>query len=175
MDIRPAEPRDWPAVLAINREGTPGVAALDARELAILAADATYFRIAAQPGLVLGYCLAFGPESAYRGEEFLWFQRHARGTLYIDQVATSEGARRRGVGSSLYRDVAGFAFDRGLRALSCEINLRPHNPVSLRFHERLGFRPVGSLETGDGRTVSLQVLDLGRRPLPEEGAGRRSK
>jgi hypothetical protein len=44
--------------------------------------------------------------------------------------------------------------------LTCEVNLRPPNEGSLRFHRRLGFREVGRQETPYGALVTLLALDL---------------
>ncbi|NNE42793.1 MAG: GNAT family N-acetyltransferase, partial [Gemmatimonadetes bacterium] len=40
--------------------------------------------------------------------------------------------------------------------ITCEVNTRPRNDGSLRFHARLGFREVGTQETeGGAKAVSL--------------------
>ena len=63
----------------------------------------------------------------------------------------------------MYAELARRAAAQGLRALCCEVNTQPANPASLAFHERLGFRPLDTLATQDGR----QVLLLQRRLAPE--------
>ena len=35
-------------------------------------------------------------------------------------------------------------------AMTCEVNIRPENPISMRMHLGLGFREVGQQETGGG-------------------------
>ena len=51
---------------------------------------------------------------------------------------------------ALYKDLAdasaGWA-----QQLVCEVNLRPANPGSLAFHQRLGFKQVGTQETQNGK------------------------
>lgn len=77
-------------------------------------------------------------------------------------MAVAPVARRRRVASELYEDALAYASGQGLHGLACEVNLRPPNPASLRFHERFGFEPVATLDTADGRVVSLQRFDPGR-------------
>jgi uncharacterized protein len=160
--LRPAAEADWPTVLAINADGVPGVSGLDRAELSRLATEATYFQVAERGGVVLGYLLAFAPSAAYGGEEFLWFREHAPRALYVDQVAVADSARRDGIATRLYGDTITFAAERGFESLACEINLRPPNPTSLNFHRAIGFESCGKFKTSDGRTVSLQLLDLSR-------------
>ncbi len=45
--------------------------------------------------------------------------------------------------------------------LTCEVNVRPRNEPSLRFHHSIGFREVGQQDTdGGNKTVSLLELPL---------------
>ena len=45
--------------------------------------------------------------------------------------------------------------------LCCEVNVRPRNDASLRFHHSIGFREVGQQDTdGGNKTVSLLALPL---------------
>lgn len=65
----------------------------------------------------------------------------------------------RGLGAVLYEDFAAAGRRLGVPRLTCEVNLDPPNPGSLRFHERLGFVPVGIQEAG-GKQVQLMARDL---------------
>jgi len=70
------------------------------------------------------------------------------------------GHHRRGFGASLYEDLARWSRGRTPR-LACEVNLRPPNEPSMRFHRGQGFVPVGMQETdGGNKTVSLMVREL---------------
>jgi len=45
--------------------------------------------------------------------------------------------------------------------LTCEFDIEPPNPVSMRFHQRMGFREVGTQWIGDGKKqVSLQAKSV---------------
>ena len=58
----------------------------------------------------------------------------------------------------LYEDIAAVAAREGVPWLACEFDIEPPNPTSMRFHERTGFREVGTQFIGGGRKrVSLQA------------------
>jgi len=162
--IRDAAPGDLPAILAINAEAVPGVGALSPREATFLLESATLLRVAEAGDRTLAYLIGFASETSYDGEELRWFQRRSGSFLYIDQVAVAAEARGRGVASELYADLESTARSRGHAAITLEVNLRPENAVSLRFHACQGFAEVGRLETRDGRLVSLMEKRLA--PLP---------
>jgi uncharacterized protein len=170
VHIRDGERRDWPAILAINAGGAPGVTLLGRRELARMADQGARLHVAVVEGDVIGYLIAFEASAAYEGEEFRWFRQRMGHFLYVDQIAVAEHGRGAGIGAALYGDAIRSAERAGLDAIACEINLRPANPVSLCFHSRLGFDEVGTLSTRDGRLVSLQLLEPGgeQRLAPTE-------
>lgn len=154
------------AILALNNAAVPHVNALTPEALATLVAGAE-LAVAARHGEgVGGFLLAFGPGSAYDSPNYRWFDARYRRFLYVDRIVVAEAARGAGLGRSLYR--AAFAQAEG-RPLCCEVNLRPPNEASLRFHRGLGFREVGRQETGEGEK---EVMLLERSARREEDAGR---
>ena len=153
--IRHAVASDLPAILRINAEGVPGVSALAPRDAAALLEAATLTRVAEEGDHVIAYVIVLASNSSYDGEEFQWFRSRPGSFLYIDQVAVARQARGRGAASALYEDIEAAAGSRGFPAITLEVNLRPENPDSLRFHGRRGFVEVGRLETRDRRLVSL--------------------
>jgi len=109
----------------------------------------------------LAFLLAMEEQAEYDSLNFLWFKEHYDRFVYIDRVVVGEAHRRAGLGAALYADLLEWARGRTPR-LACEVNVRPANEPSLRFHERLGFAPVGTQETDGGRkTVSLMTRELG--------------
>jgi predicted GNAT superfamily acetyltransferase len=160
--IRAAERRDFEAILAITEEGRPGVSALTQAELDAMLAMPSSLLVAEAGGEIAGYLITYPVGAAYDGEEFVWFSDHYRDYLYIDQVAVGAGWRRAHVGTRLYQTAEEMAATQGLTSITCEVNLEPPNPVSVAFHTRVGFREVGTLETRDGRRVSLLRKEIGR-------------
>ena len=65
-----------------------------------------------------------------------------------------------GLGSLLYRDLFEQARADAVPIVCCEYNIQPPNEASRRFHDKFGFREVGSqwLDGGKKR-VSLQISE----------------
>jgi len=160
LTIRPAALADLEAILALNREGQPGVTPLSLDEVERCVVRATSFRVAERGGAACGYLLAFGAGFSAIGDEYAWFSARHSDFLYVDQIAVAASARRCGVGAALYADLAREAQLRGARRIVCEVNLRPPNPESLAFHARQGFAEAGRLEVSDGRFVALLECEL---------------
>jgi uncharacterized protein len=155
--IRLATAADAPFVLRINEDAAPGVSRLTPFELTALGVVATPFLVAEVADRVVGYLIAMTSDAVYEGDEFSWFRSSiGDGFLYIDQIAVAGGWRGRGIGSALYLYLERWAVASGLRLIACEINLSPPNPGSIRFHQQRGFVELGTMETRDGRTVSLR-------------------
>lgn len=160
--IRPLSPSDWDEVLRINSECQPGVAHLDRTELErLIGLKNEHLGMEGPDGRLVGYLLAFPSDTPYDGEEFFILTKTSIGPfIYVDQVAVDTAMRRKGAGSRLYQAIESAAQRRGVRTLSCEINLNPPNPGSLAFHRSRGFKQTSVMETQDGRTVTLMSKSL---------------
>jgi hypothetical protein len=160
LTFRPVQTTDFEAILALNAAGYPGVVRLALEELTTVLATAPFFYVAEVDSQVAGYMIAYTDKNSYDGDEFLWFQARYANFLYVDQIAIAPAVRRARVGSHFYRFVEQFARRAALTSLVCEVNLEPPNPVSLNFHAKNGFIEVGTMDTADGRKVSLQQKKL---------------
>lgn len=152
--IRDVNVDDLRDVLALNERSVPSMNSLTMERMRWFADTAAYFRVAEIARSIAGFLICMGPEAPYRSPNFLWLQERYRDFLYIDRVAVSAQFRRRGIAGALYRDAAATNPSR-FRMLACEVNLRPRNPESLRFHEQCGFEPVGTQDHGD---VEVQYM-----------------
>jgi len=158
---------DVETILAINQEGYPGVVRLTFDELTTALTQAPFFYVAEIDSLVVGYVIAYFASNFYDGDEFFWFQRHFGNFLYIDQIVITQKARRARVGSQFYDYVEQFARQASLTSVVCEVNLEPPNPISLNFHTKNNFVGVGTMDTSDGRRVSLRRKDLTLASTPK--------
>lgn len=152
--IRDVNVDDLPEVLALNERSVPSMNSLTIERMRWFTDNAAYFRVAESSGSIAGFLICMAPDAPYRSPNFLWLQERYRDFLYIDRVAVSARFRRRGIAGTLYRDAAETAPSR-FRMLACEVNLRPRNTESLRFHEQYGFEPVGTQDHGD---VEVQYM-----------------
>lgn len=160
LRVRDVGDPDLRAVHAINEAAVPHVNSVDIECFRQFTREAAYFRVALLDAEVAGYLVAFAPGADYDSLNYLWFQQRYRDFVYVDRIATAEGARRLGVASTLYRDLFRFARSR-TRLITCEVNVRPANAESMAFHEHFGFRAVGTQETDGGdKTVCLMAKEL---------------
>ena len=150
MDIcfRSAESGDLAEALAINEAVVPAVNSLT---------EASVLDMCRYPVDLL---VGFYQGSSYASENYRWFAARYRHFAYVDRVAVHDAARRQGIASRLYQDFVEH-IPANIPLLTCEVNTRPANPGSMRFHERLGFEQVGAQETAAGeKAVALLAKEL---------------
>ena len=159
QQIRDAEPGDYEALVVLNNAAVPAVNALSVDDFADFAAEADLFRVLGPLGSPSALLIALQPGRRYDSANYRWFERTYDSFLYVDRVVVSETVRGQGLGALLYDDFAAAGRRLAVPRLTCEVNLDPPNPGSIRFHERLGFRAVGTQEAG-GKQVQLMARDL---------------
>jgi predicted GNAT superfamily acetyltransferase len=160
--IRDIEDSDLGAVLNLNQSEVPHVGSIDLQKLQWFAANATYFRVACMADQIAAFLVGFGPGTSYDSPNYRWFCDRYADFAYVDRIAVADFARRGGLASCLYDDFAA-TLPESVRSMTCEVNIRPPNESSMRFHERLGFHAVGSQTTeGDTKEVALLAKSLGQ-------------
>lgn len=165
MHIRPFQPDDLPAVLSLNNDSVPDVNELDEQGVLRLVAMADAALVAEVDGEFAGFCWVMGAGVPYESLNYTWFSERYDEFVYLDRIAVHPRFRRFGVGSAFYRELQRM-FVATRPVLLCEVNLRPRNETSLRFHERVGFREVGQQDTdGGAKTVSLLAWTLAEAQL----------
>ncbi|MDE0104374.1 MAG: GNAT family N-acetyltransferase [Bryobacterales bacterium] len=147
MRLREATAQDLDAVWRINERSVPAANSLSRERLQRFAREAQYFRVAEYCSQIAGFRLCLAPEADYDSPIFRWLNQRYDRILYVDRVAVDKSFHGRGIARALYLDAAGIVRDR-CRMIACEVNLRPGNDASLKFHERLAFRPVGTRDHG---------------------------
>lgn len=158
--IRDIGARSIPAVHAMNEQALPHVNSVTAAFFDARIEDESYFRGVYIDDEPAAFLLALNEAADYDSLNFLWFRTRYPRFVYIDRIVVGPDQRRAGLGASLYADLLAWARGR-TPLLACEVNLRPANEPSLRFHEKLGFSPVGTQDTdGGGKTVSLMVREM---------------
>lgn len=145
-------------MVEINNSGYPAVPLAQAEDIAALMALSCLVLIAEDDqGVPLGFLMAMDPGQDYDSENYVFFESRFTNHLYIDRIVLTENARGLGVGSELYERVFQRAKDDGRERVTCEVNLEPPNPGSLRFHRRWGFEDVDTQPTKGGHVV-VQLL-----------------
>jgi predicted GNAT superfamily acetyltransferase len=158
MPVRLLTPTDLDRVLSINEGGVPGVGTIEAAALAHLVDESSMALVVTVDDTVAGFCLVLDPGADYASVNYRWFSQRYDDFVYLDRVAIAPEYHRRGLGRALYDEVERRA---DAAWFTLEVNLRPRNDASLKFHDRLGFVEVGQQETDYGCLVRLMA-----KPLP---------
>jgi uncharacterized protein len=160
MKIRETRPEDLAAALELNNANVPEVNELDAAEIARLVSISIVSLTAEVDGAFAGSCIVLPPGVDYGSLNYGWFSRNYSDFVYLDRIAVHPDYRRHGLGRAFYADLV-ERFRGKYPVLLCEVNVRPMNEPSVRFHASIGFREVGQQDTDGGKkTVSLLELRL---------------
>lgn len=162
MEIRLLQPADLDACVVLNNDAVPAVSEADGTKMQRLVEQSLLSLVAEHDGEVVGFCINFGPGADYGSVNYRWFCDRYDDFAYLDRIVVAPAARSIGIGAALYAAVELHIVGRPW--LFCEVNLRPRNDGSLRFHERLGFVEVGQQETDYGILVSMLAKPLRTQP-----------
>jgi predicted GNAT superfamily acetyltransferase len=156
--LRPIEPRDHAAVLALNHTNVDLLSPLDEVRLHELLTLSDRADVVDVDGAVAGFVMTFGPATTYDSANYVEFtQRYGSEFYYLDRVAIDEAFRRRGLAALVYDEIERVAAP--YSRLTLEVNIQPPNEASLAFHLARGFVEVGTL--GDQtKAVSLMSKEL---------------
>lgn len=161
MNIRDVTPADFPQIVALNSEFVHFTSEMDEKRLTELDAHSCYHRVIESNGDVLAFLLVMGPGCGYDSVNYRWFDSRYDNFYYIDRIVASGSRHRKGLGKLLYDDLFRRAITLGVKALCCEYNTLPANPVSASFHQKYGFNQVGSQTIVEGKKiVSMQLAQL---------------
>lgn len=160
IEIRDARPQDLEALIELNEREVPHVNSVPVSLFEWFVQEAAYFRVARAEDTVVGFLTGLAPAMPHTSQYFRWYRERYPDFIYIDRIVVAPESRRLGVAARLYDDIE-TRFGERVSMLACEVNLVPRNEPSLRFHARMGFRSIGTLETENGaKQVSLLVKRL---------------
>jgi predicted GNAT superfamily acetyltransferase len=161
--IRDLSDRDLGRVLEINQANTPEVGSVDAGRLGFLFDESAIALAAIVRSELVGFTLVLPPGSAYDSVNYRWFANRGDDVMYLDRVAIDAGHRGLGLGRALYASVLDriATHHTSMTSLGLEVNIEPPNPVSMAFHQKLGFTEVGRQMTPYGAVVSLMERPVG--------------
>jgi len=162
IELRPVLSTDRAAVLRLNLASEAVLSPLTAERLQMLLGQAWHHRVALLDAKVQAFLIALAPGADYDSPNYRWFAQRYADFVYVDRVVVATEARQAGLASVLYEDLMTRARAGGIARITCEVDIEPPNPASLRFHARFGFVEVGTQRVAGGKKcVSLQELPLG--------------
>lgn len=151
-------PADVPAVTELNNSAHPAVTILDTDQMSALFELSDLALVATNKQReIVAFLLSMGMGKSYDSENYRWFEERGVRHQYIDRIVVAPSAKGTGVGRAFYESVLEEARRCGANEVTAEVNLRPENPGSIAFHERLGFRQLAEQETKGG-TIRVALL-----------------
>jgi predicted GNAT superfamily acetyltransferase len=126
--------------------------------------QSAYHKVLEEDGRVAAFILTFCADAEYDSPNFLWFKSRYPSFLYIDRLVVRRDSQGKGCGKALYQDLMAYCLEQRLPRITCEVDILPPNPVSLRFHRAHGFEEVGSQWPYDGKK---QVALMEKHVPPE--------
>ena len=161
FDVRPSTVNELPRILELNKAAVPAVNLLNTQESRNLFSQAEYFQCLWLDQEVIGFVIALVPGATYESPNYRWFESRYDQFLYVDRIVIDPSHQGNGFGRMFYDKLKEFAGQKQIPRITCEVNLRPKNESSLRFHRRYGFRQVGVQETEGGtKQVSLLAYEM---------------
>ena len=180
MEIVNAEKKHFPEILRLNEELVQYLSPMDEARLDHLYNESALHLVVEGDGVgdgaedgtgdgvgdgdgggVLAFLLAFREGADYDSVNYQWFENHYEKFLYIDRVVVDSLAQGHGIGNLIYDYIFSYARANDIPFVTAEIDIQPANPISLKYHEKYGFKEVGRQEVANGKkVVSLQISQL---------------
>lgn len=159
--VRDFRSADFDEVLRMNNENDPAVSWLERDELESDLVVAEHALVVGDDD-VKGFCVTFASGlTRDLGVNYKWFTERYPDFVYLDRVVIDAPHRSKRLGEALYREVERRILEDAKTSLfTCEVNLRPRNDGSLRFHARMGFEQVGEQESKPGLVVAMLAKRL---------------
>lgn len=153
--VRPPTEDEFPRILELNNGALPAVSPLEMDALRHLIAESVATLVVEVDNNVVGFVITLGPGADYDSINYGFFDDRHSSFLYVDRIVIDSTTHSRGLGRRLYDAVLAETADIAA-VFCCEVNTRPRNEQSLRFHEKYGFVEVGQQDYAEGtKTVSL--------------------
>lgn len=158
IDIRPFMTKDEEAILRLNENSVSVLSPMNKERFGHLHSMARIIWVAEKNEVIVGFLMGFSDGKAYDSPNYRWFDARLKNFFYIDRIVVSQEARSIGIGQAFYAKVQQWAKENGLSWLAAEIDIKPPNQGSLKFHEKHNFLEIARQTTCNGRkTVSLQI------------------
>lgn len=154
MDLRELTHHDVGSMWVINEQGLPGTGQVSKQQMAALLNLSALSLGVFRDQELLGFVICLPPGTSYGSLNYAWFNQRFETFMYVDRIAVAQHQRDQGIGSMLYDEVIARSDEQGV-PVAAEVNSRPPNPGSVRFHERFRFKQVGELHHQDKSVMML--------------------
>jgi uncharacterized protein len=159
--VRDATENDYTRIIELNDAEVQQTSPMNMDKLHRLAQISNYHRVAVAGDRVAVFLLAIREGAPYCNENYAWFSARFRQFIYIDRIVVGSEFAGLRIGSLLYEDLFSCARSHGIKTVTCEYNIDPPNLASQRFHDKFGFKELGTQWVAKGtKQVSLQASEI---------------
>jgi len=144
-------------IFECNQLNKPQVGNLTLDKLQLLIENSCYLKVAIFNGKPAGFLLCLKEDQNYDSPNYQWVSTRYSNFIYIDRISIMPEFQNRKIGTAFYLDLITFSNLNNFSSITCEVNIQPPNPGSLRFHKRFDFLECGSQFTEQG-TKEVQFL-----------------
>ncbi|MAO63990.1 MAG: hypothetical protein CL666_03230 [Balneola sp.] len=155
MTIKKASEKDLKNILELNEAAVPHVSSVGMEEMEWFLKKAGPFLVVESEGEVAGFMIVLQPGLKYQSLNYRFFCGNFETFDYVDRIVIGDNHRRKKLGSALYE----YLFTNSdKKIITCEVNVRPPNPDSMKFHKALGFNKIAEQITEKGeKRVAMMV------------------
>ena len=106
----------------------------------------------------MGFLNGLLPSKDYKSEHYKWFNDRYESFIYVDRIIFNKSYQNQGYGTVFYDDLINSIENKPLD-IACEVNTKPYNKQSIRFHKKYGFREVGSKDINIEKSVIYMIYE----------------
>jgi len=159
-ELRTTVESDFEAILRLNENEVQQTSSMELDRLHSLVGMSAYCKVVTVQTQVAAFLIALREGAPYENDNYQWFAKRFPSFLYVDRVVVDSQFSGRKIGSKLYDDLFAFARAEKIETITCEYNVDPPNPASRRFHDKFGFKELGTQWVAGGtKQVSLQASE----------------
>ena len=156
--IRDVTEADFDSILELNDAVEHQTSPMVLEKLKSLDRMSCYHKVVVKDGLITAFLLAMPEGAPYQSDNYSWFSSRFEQFVYVDRIVVDSRFAGNRIGSMLYEDLFAFAQSKGVDDITCEYNIKPLNIISRAFHEKFGFKQIGTQWNANrSKLVSMQV------------------
>ena len=137
-------------ILTLNESFLPAVSSVDINQMSRFLRFADYFKSVLINNKISGFLIAIQPGKKYDSLNYKWFEKKFESFIYVDRIVIGSEFQGLGIGKAFYDDLQSYA-SKKTSTITCEVNIKPSNEGSMIFHQKYGFKKVGTQITEKGK------------------------
>ena len=156
--IEQATKDDLKSILFLNQDSIPAVSSSNLEMMKHFLIICDYFKVCKINGEIIGFLNALLPSKEYKSEHYQWFNDKYDSFIYVDRIIFNKSYQNQGYGTVFYDDLINSIKNKSLD-IACEINTKPYNKQSIRFHKKYGFKEVGRKDINIEKSVIYMIYE----------------